>query len=113
MIKPTVGRKVWFIPSPQYVTEQKLAVLTDLNDPLKIQPMDATIIGVHDDSTVNLFVVEPDGFTRYEERVHLIQSEDEDYTVYPYHAMWMPYQVTQAAKDVGGVVIKPPSGIVS
>ena len=91
IITPTVGRKVWYRPS---VAE--LAV----RDPMKVidgQPLDATVIAVHDDRLVNLLVIdaEGNGFPRL--NVQLVQ-EDDVYETDGARAEWMPYQTAQAAK---------------
>lgn len=109
MIKPTVGRKVWFCPSEQTIADHDLVTLPNPEDQSKLQPLDATVIGVHSDTSVNLFVIDSDGSTICFQEVELLQDDmspnDEDY------AMWMPYQVAQAAKVADGVV-QPVTGTV-
>lgn len=109
MIKPTVGRKVWFIPSDYAVSIDGYKMLMD--DSGNTQPLDATIIGVHTDSIVNLHIIDTEGNAYFGDSITLFNGSpsleaDESY------AMWMPYQVTQAAKDQGGVV-QSPVGIVT
>lgn len=89
MIKPTIGRKVWFWPSSAVYA----AFLTDPN-PVSNQPWDATVIAVHGDRLVNLRVTEHLGNTYALEKIPLIQ--DEDTVSGSQFATWMPYQVKQA-----------------
>jgi hypothetical protein len=77
MIKPTIGRKVWFFSAPG-APEQ-----------------DATVIDVHGDRCVNLFVVSRIGDTSAHRSVLLVQEGDALPTAGSY-ATWMPYQVGQA-----------------
>lgn len=79
MIKPTVGRVVWFYHStaPQ-------------------EPLAAIVSHVYDDQLVNLMVIERDGNTRGLMDVQLLQDDDkpdEDWW-----CAWMPYQLGQAAR---------------
>lgn len=84
-IKPTVGRVVWYYPSK--------------NDPgvqLPGQPHAASVAAVHNDSCVNLSIVDSNGVSYSKTSVLLYQGDgpkpDSDY------AEWMPYQVGQAKK---------------
>lgn len=85
-ISPTVGRIVWFYPR--------------LGDPFLGRfspPFAAQIAYVHNDERVNLMVVNPDGTTRPEEGVLLVQDDQ----VAPHDeafCTWMPYQKGQAAR---------------
>lgn len=82
MIKPTVGRVVYYYPE-------------------KGQPEQAAIVAkVHDDRCVNLMVIIPDGRTVGMTSIRLAQPEDEIPVTGPYCA-WMPFQVgqSQAVKD--------------
>jgi hypothetical protein len=76
MIKPTIGRKVWFFPAPGAPEE------------------DATVIDVHGDRCVSLFVINRGGTTSTPRSVQLVQEGD----VLPvgWHCTWMPYQIGQA-----------------
>jgi len=82
MIKPTIGRVVWFY---KYVPGQGHK-----------GPLAAHVCDVHSDQCVNLMVVSEVGVPRPELTVHLIQEGEEspksDY------CGWMPYQIGQAAK---------------
>ena len=86
MIHPTPGRTVWFFPrmGDEY--------LGRFNPPFAAQ-----IAYVLDDETVNLMVVNPDGTTRPEIAVRLVQEDgfepDEDC-----YCVWMPFQKGQAAR---------------
>lgn len=111
MIKPTVGRKVWFIPSDYDTSIDGYKILPDVDNPAYNQPLDATIIGVHSDTLVNLHVIDAEGNQFFQEGTRLMQDGKTEIGKDESYAMWMPYQVTQAAKDSGGVV-QPVTGTV-
>lgn len=81
VIKPTVGRVVWFF---KYTGRGHRG------------PLAAHVCAVHSDRHVNLMVIDEDGTTSPEKTVTLVQGGEEapegDY------CCWMPYQVGQAAK---------------
>lgn len=79
MIKPTVGRVVWFWPAGAKVE----------------QPFAATIAYVHSDSMVNLSVIDANGNQFAATSITLVQENGG--TTLPY-CCWMPYQQGQAAK---------------
>jgi hypothetical protein len=86
MIKPTVGRVVWFIPGKE-----------DSNFALYSAPFAAHICYVYTDNCVNLMVIHPEGRPVPQTSVTLIQEGDER----PENGRfceWMPYQKGQAAK---------------
>lgn len=85
MIRPTVGRKLWFHPH------------VDEGHAPGDQPHSAEIVHVLDDRTVNLAVFNQTGALYSRQAVPLLQDDD----VPPasgHFAMWMPYQQGQAAK---------------
>jgi hypothetical protein len=84
MIKPTVGRVVWFWPSTMRE-----------GDDTK-QPFAATVAYVHSDRMVNLSVVDHNGRQYGISSVPLRQPEDESPD--GMFCEWMPYQQGQAAK---------------
>ena len=84
VITPTIGRKVWFYPGTD---RGKFAVIGD-------QPLDATIVFVHDDRTVNLSVVDHAGRHTCVSGAHLVQPGDQSGP--SCRAEWMPYQIKQA-----------------
>lgn len=84
MIKPTVGRVVWFWPS----TANEGADTK--------QPFAAMVAYVHSDSMVNLTVVNHNGAQFAVTSVPLRQPEDERPS--GMYCEWMPYQQGQAAK---------------
>ena len=92
-IKPTVGRRVWFRPSAQFL--ERNPTVTQLGSG---QPMDAGIVYVHHDHMVNLAVCDHVGRTHMVPSVPLLAGQwepsDDDYMV----CEWMPYQKGQAAK---------------
>jgi hypothetical protein len=91
IIKPTVGRMVWYRPS-QYDVEECRAVQHDTE-----QPCHAMVAYVWNDRLVNLVVYDHDGVYFTRSSVRLLQDDDvlPDNSGY---AEWMPYQKGQAAK---------------
>lgn len=84
MIKPTIGRVIWFTPSQEARKAN--------ND----QPFAAIVAYVHSDTMVNLAVFDANGNIVSKTSVYLYQGEGERPT--SYYAEWMPYQQGQAAK---------------
>lgn len=82
MIKPTVGRQVWYRPHPQ----EKIAS----HD----QPFAATVVHVHNDTLVNLAILTEQGQLGAKTHVTLAQDRPAE----PGEAEWMPYQVGQTKK---------------
>lgn len=86
MIKPTVGRVVWFRPGS--------------NDPLfgeTEQPLAAIIAHVQSDNAVNLGVLDTTGNHHSRQSVQLVQDGEDGSTAAGY-CEWMPYQKGQATK---------------
>jgi len=81
MIKPTVGRVVWFHPAA--ASPETLA---------------AIVTRVWSDGTVNLVVFSADGGSYGEHLVHLCQDDEYGNPGGGSWAEWMPYQKGQAAK---------------
>ena len=79
MIKPTVGRVMWF-----YRTGKEE------------QPFVSLVTYVHSDRCVNLVTFDWNGNTKGETSVTLVQERDERPS--GYFCEWMPYQKGQAAK---------------
>lgn len=84
MIKPTVGRVVWYWPSA-------VQAGTDTS-----QPLAATVVYVWSDRMVNLSVTDHDGRQFGVTSVPLRQDGDERPS--GMFCEWMPYQKGQAAK---------------
>lgn len=84
MIKPTVGRIVWYWPRRSNGFE------TD-------QPLAAIVTYVHDDHLINLSAFSPAGFPMARTSVYLAQ-EGVQHPFQDNFAQWMPYQVGQAKK---------------
>lgn len=95
MIKPSVGRIVWFYP---HVDEGR-----DPNG----QPLAGTIAKVIDDRVVNLTVSAADGSTYGAQHVALLQPGDELVDPSQAHATWMPFQLGQAAKTEAAIAGSP------
>jgi hypothetical protein len=83
MIKPTVGRVVWYWP---------------LNAEPQGQPQAALIAWVHSDTLVNLAVFDPNGNGYSRTSVLLYQGDGERPT--GEICEWMPYQIGQAARQL-------------
>jgi len=83
MIKPTIGRVVWF--QPGHTTEA----------PDKAQPFAALIAYVWSDRMVNLAAFDPNGVPVSATSVALLQDDD-PVPQCGHYAQWMPYQVGQA-----------------
>jgi len=88
-IKPTIGRKVWF-----FVGDDHQEMNVESND----QPLDATVIFVHNDTHVNLFILDHMGHQHFASNVELVQPGEYAPTRGSY-ATWMDYQVDQARKN--------------
>lgn len=84
MIKPTVGRVVWYRPVNEHIPHDAS------------QPLAAIVTYVHSDRFVNLCVLYQDGHPQSRTSMFLIQEGDEP----PNHSYceWMPFQKGQAAK---------------
>lgn len=83
MIKPTVGRVVWFytyIPGQGYKG-----------------PQAALVAYVHSDTMLNLSVADENGNMQGRISIQLIQ-EGQPVPQYD-HCTWMPYQIGQAKKE--------------
>ena len=81
MIKPTVGRVVWYHPAGSTAEEQPLAAL---------------IAHVWSDTCVNLAVFDSNGAASHQTSVFLFQGDQTPPS--SQFAEWMPYQQGQAAK---------------
>lgn len=90
MIKPTIGRRVWFYPNGT----TGIPVNHD-------QPCDAGVCYVWSDRMVNLTVAGHDGSMHARTSVPLLQDDDPKPTTGAY-ATWMPYQVGQAKQVEAG-----------
>jgi len=87
MIKPSVGRVVWYHPS---LDDKNVALGGD-------QPFAALIAHVWNDTCVNLAIFDANGVSFSKTSVQLVQDETEEKSSNGY-AEWMPYQVGQAKK---------------
>ena len=102
MIKPTVGRKVWYRPSEGDLVGP-LPMTMAGNPRYNPQPLDATILAVWGDRCVNVLVFDIMGKPFTKAAVTLLQEGDkpacdiDGSPVYGY-VEWMPFQQAQAAK---------------
>jgi hypothetical protein len=79
MIKPTIGRVVWFY-----------------DDDNQAQAYPGIVCYVHNDTLINLTIFDNNGKSQPRTSVFLYQGEGE--RPIKYFAEWMPYQKGQAAK---------------
>lgn len=94
IVKPTIGRKVWFWPNGSHIGVPAAA------QPRCVDPeqaMDATVVLDHTDGTVNLLVVDHVG-SIWPIRSVTLRQADQDKPSGMY-CEWMPYQTAQAKKD--------------
>lgn len=97
VIVPTVGRKVWFYPGGGiWPAGMQVFPGTDYDGGVS-QPLDATIVYVHDDRKVNLRVIDHAGHAFPVRDVQLVQPSDQCCGG-GHRAEWMPFQVKQAGK---------------
>jgi hypothetical protein len=89
IIKPTVGRQVWFEAVNAAAYPLDMVVHGD-------QPMAATIVYVHNDRLVNVEVLDHEAGRHKFFGVQLLQPGDEKGD--GFWVQWMPYQLGQAAK---------------
>ena len=94
MIKPTIGRKLWYWETRQCFEE---AALVNFDHETGPQPQDASVCYVFSDRCVNLSVVDHNGTPRSVTSVVLMQEGD----AIPdgRFATWMPYQIGQAKRE--------------
>lgn len=85
MIKPTVGRVVWYHPA--------------IGAPDSDKTLAAIVCHVWSDTCVNLAVFDANGNSYSQTSVFLYQGEGGSPS--SQFAEWMPYQIGQAAKAVG------------
>lgn len=94
MIKPTVGRIVWYRPSD--LDRNQMTIHSECaNSPE--QPLAATVAYVWSDHLVNLTVSDHNGATHQRTSVMLAQDGGRAGGIMPY-CEWMPFQKGQAAK---------------
>lgn len=104
IIKPTVGRKVYYRPSANDLKGPvPMNMAGPQDDPEKAQPLDATVIAVWGDRMINVLVTDIMGKQFPVLSVDLLQpgdkpKKDKDGKIIGRYCEWMPYQVIQAAQ---------------
>ena len=95
IIKPTIGRKVWYRHDGNPTTD----IMGGMLHPIAYsdQPMDATVIYVWGDRMVNLRIVDHAGNAFSLASITLVQEGDA--TPGGCYCEWMPYQQGQARKE--------------
>lgn len=94
MIKPTVGRVVWYTPAASRDEDGGTVYEFPCDGE---QPLAAMIVYVHSDSMINLVVFDSNGNSHSVCSVDLVQENHPKPNGGRY-AEWMPYQIGQAAK---------------
>lgn len=85
MIKPSIGRVVWYFPNGKKDRDAG------------IQPMAALVAYVHSDTCINIGYFDQSGVARSQTSVQLEQEPgDSDWS--SSFCCWMPYQQAQAKK---------------
>jgi hypothetical protein len=94
MIKPSIGRKLWFWESRAAFDAARANNFDHELLNVAEQPLDATVVAVWNPTMINVYVIDHSGIGRAETSVQLIQEGD----VIPpgRFATWMPFQVGQA-----------------
>lgn len=95
MIKPTVGRKLWYTPGGQDGGDDPIAFEPCRMVAVGEQPLDATVVCVLSDRLVNLVVLDANGNMFKRPATVLLQDNDAAPTDAAY-ARWMPYQIASA-----------------
>lgn len=90
MIKPTIGRIVWYYPNS---TSDMSSMQCSFG-----KEMPGIVCHVWSDNMVNLLVVDQNGFNHRRTSVNLVQ-EGEAVSEVGGYAAWMPYQIGQAKKE--------------
>jgi hypothetical protein len=84
MIKPTIGRVMWYWPQKGDRGEQ---------------PWAAIVVKVWGDNMVNLVVFDPDGESAGLYSVPIVQDGSPHTAGDGHYVEWMPYQIGQAKKN--------------
>lgn len=94
MIKPSIGRKLWFWKSRDAYNASAHNNHDHTMVGIDDQPEDATIVGVWNPTLLNLQVIDHSGVSRAQTSVPLLQEGD---TIpLSNFATWVPFQVGQA-----------------
>jgi len=93
IIRPTIGRRVWFWPNHDDITSKPTFTYDDPS-----QPLDAGIAYVHSDKLINVSVADQDGSIHAVMGVPLIQAGEAPPDC-GFYCEWMSYQQGQAKKQ--------------
>lgn len=106
MIKPTIGRRVWYWPSDYDLGLDKMNPPSVIEVDDRSQPCDAGVTYVHHEHLVNLTVADHNGNMHKRSSVFLLQDGNERPSCRTTaFAEWMPYQKTAQAAPVKATVI--------
>ena len=100
MIKPTIGRQVWFFPAMGDPDIEHWDVL---------QACAATVVYVHTDRLINVVVMDHAGNIVSKRSIALLQDDDVPVKGCQY-AMWMPYQKAVAGGQQAATLHANPFG---
>lgn len=100
-ITPTIGRIVWYTPSPSFDSRSD-----------KSQPLAAIVCRVNPNGTVNLGAFNQEGIQGGVTNVPLLQGDDPIPSSGDY-AQWMPYQLKQAALNTEQLSALPSAQIAA
>lgn len=92
VITPTIGRRLWYIPS----TQDRSGVYDSAIQASGSQPCDAGVVYVHGDRLVNLSITDHNGNVHKRTSVTLYQPGDNITHSDGGYAVWMDYQQQQA-----------------
>src|SRR5688500_16721929 len=100
MIKPAVGRVVWFWDDHSAALEHASQLAADPEMIPSVQPMAAIIARVWSDTCVNLAVFDQNGMATSRTSVELWHGEEDKPRPNWMHCEWMPYQKQQAERQL-------------
>lgn len=112
VIKPTVGRKVYYRPSQHDLKGPVPMMISGSLESGNSAPLDATVIAVWGDRMINVLVTDITGRQFPVLSVDLLQPGEEPKTdangkVIGRYCEWMPYQVGQAAQHPAVAAMTP------
>lgn len=114
IIKPTVGRKVWYRPCANDQKGPTPMCIAGSLEAGNAQPLDATVIAVWGDRCVSVLVTDAVGKQFPVLSCTMLQAGDEpakdaDGKVIGRYVEWMPYQLGQAIQATVGQAVAEPA----
>jgi hypothetical protein len=111
IIKPTIGRRVWYWPST-YDRGAQLTKPETIIQSSGTQPCDAGVVFVHGDRLVNLSVTDHNGNVHKRTSVTLFQPGDPIPSGDAGFAVWMDYQISASLESTPRKSVPGPSEIL-